>query len=126
MQVKDVVAYAARRFITVVPEIELPGHCGAALACYPHLSCADLSPDCRDPAYAACLTKHAVVLGTPIRGFLLIWRCIESHKRSSAAQAAKKACTSHSSENFATRMQVQRTCRRCRCSGVCMRTYSVQ
>ena len=40
MQVKDVVAYAARRFITVVPEIELPGHCGAALACYPHLSCA--------------------------------------------------------------------------------------
>ena len=39
LQVKDIVAYAARRFITVVPEIELPGHCGAALACYPHLSC---------------------------------------------------------------------------------------
>ena len=39
MQVKEVVEYAARRFITVVPEIELPGHCGAALACYPHLSC---------------------------------------------------------------------------------------
>jgi hexosaminidase len=38
-QVKEVVAYAARRFITVVPEIELPGHCGAALACYPYLSC---------------------------------------------------------------------------------------
>lgn len=40
MQVREVVAYAARRFIVVVPEIELPGHCGAALACYPHLSCA--------------------------------------------------------------------------------------
>ena len=96
MQVKDVVAYAARRFITVVPEIELPGHCGAALACYPHLSCAGLSPDCRDPAHAACLTKHAVVLGTTICGFLLIWRCSESHKGSSAAQAAKKACSQES------------------------------
>jgi hexosaminidase len=37
--VREVVEYAARRFILVVPEIELPGHCGAALACYPHLSC---------------------------------------------------------------------------------------
>ncbi|BDA48591.1 beta-hexosaminidase [Coccomyxa sp. Obi] len=37
--VREVVAYAARRFIIVVPEIELPGHCGAALACYPYLSC---------------------------------------------------------------------------------------
>ena len=44
MQVKDIVEYAARRFITVVPEIELPGHCGAALACYPHLSCKE--PSC--------------------------------------------------------------------------------
>lgn len=33
------VEYAAQRFITVVPEIELPGHCRAALACYSHLSC---------------------------------------------------------------------------------------
>ncbi|EIE27605.1 glycoside hydrolase [Coccomyxa subellipsoidea C-169] len=38
-EVREVVAYATRRFITVVPEIELPGHCGAALACYPHLAC---------------------------------------------------------------------------------------
>jgi len=38
--VREVVEYAAARFITVVPEIELPGHCRAALACYPHLSCA--------------------------------------------------------------------------------------
>lgn len=44
LQVKDIVEYAARRYITVVPEIELPGHCGAALACYPHLSCEHPSP----------------------------------------------------------------------------------
>jgi hypothetical protein len=35
----QVVAYAAERCIEVVPEIELPGHCVAALAAYPHLSC---------------------------------------------------------------------------------------
>lgn len=39
LQVREVVKYAAERFIEVVPEIELPGHCGAALACYPELSC---------------------------------------------------------------------------------------
>jgi hypothetical protein len=38
-QVRDVVAYAAARSIHVLPEIELPGHCCAALAAYPHLSC---------------------------------------------------------------------------------------
>ncbi|KAK9837633.1 hypothetical protein WJX74_001756 [Apatococcus lobatus] len=38
-EVREVVKYAAERFIEVVPEIELPGHCGAALACYPELSC---------------------------------------------------------------------------------------
>lgn len=35
--VRELVAYAAARFITVVPEIELPGHCSAALAAYPEL-----------------------------------------------------------------------------------------
>ncbi len=38
-QVREVVAFAAERFITVVPEIELPGHAKAALAAYPELSC---------------------------------------------------------------------------------------
>jgi hexosaminidase len=36
-EIRDVVAYAAERFITVMPEIELPGHSSAALAAYPHL-----------------------------------------------------------------------------------------
>ncbi|MBP8823505.1 MAG: beta-N-acetylhexosaminidase [Flavobacteriales bacterium] len=38
-EVKDVVAYAGARGITVVPEVEFPGHCSAALAAYPELGC---------------------------------------------------------------------------------------
>lgn len=38
-QIKEVVAYAAARHITVVPEIEMPGHGSAAIAAYPELSC---------------------------------------------------------------------------------------
>src|SRR5690349_13413937 len=38
-EVKDVVAYAAKRYITVIPEIEMPGHSSAAIAAYPFLSC---------------------------------------------------------------------------------------
>jgi len=38
-EVKEVVAYAATKFINVVPEIELPGHSSAAIAAYPELSC---------------------------------------------------------------------------------------
>jgi hexosaminidase len=36
-EVRDIVAYAAARFITVVPEIELPGHATAVIAAYPEL-----------------------------------------------------------------------------------------
>ena len=38
-EVKEVVAYAAKRYITVIPEIEMPGHSSAAIASYPFLSC---------------------------------------------------------------------------------------
>src|SRR3984885_12505378 len=38
-QIRDVVKYAADRYINVVPEIEMPGHSEAALAAYPELSC---------------------------------------------------------------------------------------
>lgn len=38
-EVRDVVAYAQQRFITIIPEIEMPGHAQAALAAYPELSC---------------------------------------------------------------------------------------
>lgn len=38
-QIKDVVKYAADRYITIIPEIEMPGHSSAAIAAYPQLSC---------------------------------------------------------------------------------------
>jgi len=45
-QIKEVVAYAKARYITVVPEIELPGHASAALAAYP-----ELGKGCAAPNY---------------------------------------------------------------------------
>ncbi|MGD9631193.1 MAG: family 20 glycosylhydrolase [Pyrinomonadaceae bacterium] len=44
-QIKDVVAYAKARHITVIPEIELPGHASAALAAYPELGAGCAAPD---------------------------------------------------------------------------------
>jgi hexosaminidase len=38
-EIKDVVSYAKERFVTIVPEIEMPGHARAALAAYPELAC---------------------------------------------------------------------------------------
>ena len=40
-QIKEVVKYASERFITVIPEIELPGHAQAAISAYPELGCTD-------------------------------------------------------------------------------------
>lgn len=37
-EVKEVVAYAAKKYINVIPEIEMPGHASAAIAAYPQLS----------------------------------------------------------------------------------------
>ena len=38
-QIKEIVDYAAKRYITVIPEIDLPGHMMAAISAYPYLSC---------------------------------------------------------------------------------------
>lgn len=38
-QIKEVVDYAAARYIDIIPEIEMPGHALAALAAYPQLGC---------------------------------------------------------------------------------------
>ncbi len=38
-EVKELVQYASERHITIIPEIEMPGHASAALAAYPHLGC---------------------------------------------------------------------------------------
>ncbi len=43
-EVKEIVAYAAERHITVIPEIEMPGHSQAAIAAYPHLGCTGENP----------------------------------------------------------------------------------
>jgi hexosaminidase len=37
--IRDVLAYAHKRHVEVIPEIELPGHAQAAIASYPYLSC---------------------------------------------------------------------------------------
>ena len=42
---REIVAYAADRFITVVPEVDLPGHTNAALASYPELNTDGVAPD---------------------------------------------------------------------------------
>jgi hexosaminidase len=38
-EIREVVAYARKRYVTIVPEIEMPGHSTAAIAAYPELSC---------------------------------------------------------------------------------------
>lgn len=43
-EVKEIVAYATARHITVIPEIEMPGHSQAAIAAYPHLGCTGENP----------------------------------------------------------------------------------
>ncbi|MFE2751209.1 beta-N-acetylhexosaminidase [Actinosynnema sp. NPDC059335] len=43
-QYKDLVAYAAARHITVIPEIDMPGHTNAALSSYPELNCDGVAP----------------------------------------------------------------------------------
>ncbi|MBN1479994.1 beta-N-acetylhexosaminidase [candidate division KSB1 bacterium] len=38
-EIREIVQYAQERFVTIIPEIEMPGHALAALAAYPELSC---------------------------------------------------------------------------------------
>jgi hexosaminidase len=50
-QIRDVVAYAKGLHITIVPEIEMPGHAVAALAAYPELSCSGEKVEVMPGAY---------------------------------------------------------------------------
>ncbi len=43
-QIRDIVAYAQARGITIIPEVDMPGHMVAALASYPELGCAGSEP----------------------------------------------------------------------------------
>lgn len=51
-EIKEVVRYAADRYITIIPEIDIPGHSSAAIAAYPQLSCFP-NEDTKIPAGAA-------------------------------------------------------------------------
>jgi hexosaminidase len=42
--IKEIVAYAAMRHVSVLPEIDVPGHSMAAIAAYPELSCTKIKP----------------------------------------------------------------------------------
>jgi hexosaminidase len=50
-QMREVVAYAAARHITIVPEIEMPGHSHEVVVCRPDLSCAGISTNDIFPFY---------------------------------------------------------------------------
>ena len=41
----EIVAYAASRYVTIVPEIDMPGHTNAALSSYPELNCDGKAPE---------------------------------------------------------------------------------
>ncbi|MEP3836196.1 MAG: family 20 glycosylhydrolase [Algibacter sp.] len=58
-QIKDIVAYADDRCITVVPEIDMPGHFKAAIDNYPFLSCTGQSGWDTVFTHPACLGKDS-------------------------------------------------------------------
>ncbi|HSC55455.1 MAG TPA: beta-N-acetylhexosaminidase [Phnomibacter sp.] len=62
-QIKEVVAYAQARYITVVPEIEMPGHASAAIAAYPWLSCFPKEKTVIPENMIATKTKEAQAAG---------------------------------------------------------------
>lgn len=61
--VREIVAYAADRFITVVPEIELPGHVYAALAAYPEFACKPENLSKRSPRLIWGIESDVLCLG---------------------------------------------------------------
>lgn len=69
-QMREIVAYAQERFIHVMPEIEMPGHCCASLAAYPQLCCAPpSSPHIPGQPGVASAQRHSVLLTRlPARG----------------------------------------------------------
>ncbi len=59
-QYSDIVKFAADRYITVVPEIDMPGHTNAALSSYPGLNCNGKAPDLytgTDVGFSSLCTK---------------------------------------------------------------------
>lgn len=61
--VKEILAYAAERHITIVPEIELPGHVFAALAAYPEFACRSENLARRVPRTIWGIEKDVLCIG---------------------------------------------------------------
>jgi len=62
---REIVAYAAERFITVIPEIDLPGHTNPALVAYPELNCNGKEPVAYtgiEVGFSSLCTRKPVVL----------------------------------------------------------------
>ncbi len=62
----DIVAYAQQRYITLVPEIDMPGHTNAALASYAQLNCDDKARDLytgTEVGFSSLCTDSPVTLG---------------------------------------------------------------
>lgn len=58
-QIREIVQYAASRYITIVPEIDMPGHSEAALIAYPHLECFGQVPELPERGF----THHIMCAG---------------------------------------------------------------
>jgi hexosaminidase len=59
-EMRGLVAYAAKRFVHIIPEIELPGHSTAAIAAYPALSCFPNEASAVNPETMAIKTNAAL------------------------------------------------------------------
>jgi hexosaminidase len=64
-EIKDIIAYAEERHITIIPEIELPGHSSAAIAAYPFLSCFPEKPSVVPNNMMSELSRKAQQNGNP-------------------------------------------------------------
>ncbi|WP_242091935.1 beta-N-acetylhexosaminidase [Aestuariivivens sediminicola] len=64
-EIKEIVAYASERHVTVIPEIELPGHSSAAIAAYPVLSCFPDEPTVVTHDMISDKSKAIQAAGTP-------------------------------------------------------------
>jgi hexosaminidase len=63
--IREIVAYAAQRHITIVPEIEMPGHSTASLAAYPQFSCG--CPTCFNNPHSLNVTSYVGGVFCPAR-----------------------------------------------------------
>ena len=63
VDIKEILAYAAKRHVVIVPEIELPGHVYAALSAYPELACFPERLKGKGPLCAWGIEKDVLCLG---------------------------------------------------------------